>query len=120
MTVTYDCITKKSRLETEDLMKILNQTDNLADYMFMNYLEREIVRQNGQDFLINSSNKVQYLMGFLMREDYEGVCKMYNGSFDIYMSDCNHDIAFADGFNIVFLVLIHMAKKILRKAKDFN
>ena len=119
MTITYACITKRGRLGAEDLKDVVNRTDNLADYMFMNYLEREIVRQNGKEFLVESGNKVQYLMGFIMREDIEGLCKMYNGCFDAYMSACNNDIAYADGFNIVFIVLIHMAKKILRKTKDY-
>lgn len=119
-TITYECITKRGRLEAEDVSNVLNHTDDLAEYTFMNYLERELVRQNGQEFLIQASDKVQFIMGFILQHNYEGLFNMYNRCFDIYMEGCNNNILYANGFNIVFVVLIHMAKKILRKTKDFN
>lgn len=120
MTVTYTCITKKEKLNNDDLNKIASQTDNLSDYMFMNHLERELVRKNGKDFLNQVSDKIQFIMGFILKDDLNGLKAMYDECFDIYMSGCNYDIDCVNGFNIVFIVLIHMAKKIVRQIKDYR
>lgn len=112
-----ECITKKRRLDTEDVLYIVRETNNQKDYLFMNYLEQEIIKQYGKQFIMESANKIQYIIGFLLKEDIDGLEVMYNGCFDQYMSMTNESPERIDGFNIVFIVLIHMAYKIIRKYK---
>ena len=114
-----DCIAKRNKLGTEDLLLVVN-VNSQKDYMMLNYLEREIAEHHGQSFFIESTNKVQYIMGFILMKDYTGLSAMYNECFDIYMESCDNNIDFVNGFNIVFLVLIHLAMKIIRRNKLDN
>ena len=120
MTITYECITKKEKLNGEELNRIVNESNNLSEYMFMNYLERELVKKNGKAFLHRVSDKIQFIMGFILQDDLIGLKAMYDECFDIYMLGCNYNLDYANGFNIVFVVLIHMAKKIVRQVKDYR
>ena len=113
-----ECISKKRRLDNEDLNFIIEKTDNKKDYMFLNFLEQEIISQYGKNFLIESSDKIQCIIGFVLDNDYQSLYDMYNGSFDNYMGFCNNDDNCICGFNITFIVLIHMSMKILRRNKN--
>ncbi len=111
-----DCVTKRNKLGMEDLLLVVN-VDSQKDYMFLNYLEQEVSTHHGQTFFMESINKVQYIMGFILIKDYKGLYSMYNECFDIYMESCDNNIDYINGFNIVFLVFIHLAMKIIRKNK---
>jgi hypothetical protein len=112
-----DMVTGKKKLCAEDIEFVVN-IDTAKDYMFMNYLEQEIIKQHGQQFLVQSTDKVQYIMGFVLNKDFSGLFEMYNSCLKIYMDSCNNDINCLDGFNIVFLVLVHVTMKIIRKNKN--
>lgn len=112
-----DMVTGKKKLCAEDIEFVVN-IDTAKDYMFMNYLEQEIIKQHGQQFLVQSTDKVQYIMGFVLNKDFNGLFEMYSSCLKIYMDSCNNDINCLDGFNIVFLVLVHVTMKIIRKNKN--
>lgn len=120
MPVSMCCISTMRRLEKKDIEILLNDTDNIKDYMLLNSLERNLIRCHGSQFIIESSDKVQYIMGFILQNNVQGLYDMYSNCFDLYMNECGGNIASSQSFNIVFSVLIHMAKKILRKSKDSN
>ena len=111
-----DVITQKKKMGIENIEFVVN-VNTAKDYMLLNYLEQEISKQQGPHFFTNSSDKIQFIMGFILNEDFNGIYDMYSGSYDIYMNTCGNDINYVNGFNIVFLVLIHIAMKIIRKNK---
>ncbi len=111
-----DAVSGKRRLSAEDVEFVVN-INNRHDYMLLNYFEQEIIRQHGERFIIDSGDKIQYITGFILNNDMAGLFKMYEGCFSIYMNSCNNDINYVNGFNTVFLVLIHVAMKIIRKHK---
>ena len=111
-----DAVSGKRKLSAEDVEFVV-RIDNRHDYMMLNYFEQEIIRQHGEQFIVNSGDKIQYITGFILNNDMPGLFKMYEGCFSIYMSTCNNNIDFVNGFNTVFLVLIHIAMKIIRKHK---
>ena len=112
-----DSLARKKKLGAEDVELVL-KINNQKDYMLMNYFEQEVIRQHGQKFLVESVNKIQYITGFILHVDMAGLYQMYSESFDIYMDMCNNNIDCGQGFNIVFLVLIHISMKIIRKNKS--
>jgi UDP-2,3-diacylglucosamine pyrophosphatase LpxH len=107
----------KRKLQLEDIRYILYKTENQKDYITLNYFEREVVIQHGEDFITQSSGKIQYIMSFILNDRVENLYDMYEQCFNIYMMNCNHDIDKINGFNVVFTVLIHIALKIIRKNK---
>jgi hypothetical protein len=114
-----DCVAKRNKLGMEDLLLVVN-VDSQKDYMFLNYLEQEVSSHHGQSFFMESINKVQYIMGFILIKDYNGLFTMYSECFNIYMESCGNNIDYINGFNIVFLVFIHLAMKIIRRNKIDN
>ena len=111
-----DAVSRKRKLSAEDVELVVNIT-NKHDYMLLNYFEQEIVRQHGKQFIIESGDKIQYIIGFILNDDMDGLFNMYEGSFTVYMNTFNNNIDLVNGFNTVFLVLIHIAMKIIRKHK---
>jgi hypothetical protein len=111
-----DAVSRKRKLSTDDFELVIN-IQSRHDYMLLNYFEQEIIRQHGEHFVKQSGDKIQYITGFILNNDIKGLFNMYEGSFNIYMQSCNNDINFVNGFNTVFLVLIHIAMKIIRKHK---
>jgi hypothetical protein len=111
-----NAMASKRKLRAEDVEAVV-KLNNQRDYMLLNYMEQEIIRQHGQKFLVESGNKIQYIIGFILNSDMPGLFTMYNECFDIYMNSCNHNIDYVNSFNIVFLVLIHVSMKIIRKNK---
>ena len=108
----------KRKMQIEDIRYVLYKTENKKDYITLNYFEREVISQHGSNFVVESADKIQYIMHFILEDNPEGLYEMYDHCFNIYMNNCGHDINRIDGFNIVFTVLIHIALKIIRKNKD--
>ena len=111
-----EIIAKKDRLTKDELLFVLN-INTKKDYLMMNYLQQEISRQHGPNFFVDSTDKIQYIMGFILSKKLDGLYEMYSGSLDVYYNTSNNQTENMQGFNIVFLTLIHLAMKVIRKHK---
>jgi hypothetical protein len=80
-------------------------------------MEQQVAKSQGEQFLIQSSDKIQYIMGLILQDELDELYNMYSNSFDIYMQACNNDIEQVCMFNTVFIVLVHITMKIIRKNK---
>ena len=110
-------INSKSKFQMAEIDYILNNTDNQTDYLLLNYMEQKIIEIHGPEFIKNNTTKIQYIMGIILQNNIDDYEKLYSGCFDEYMKSCNNDMRAAPGFNIIFIVLTHIAIKILRKNK---
>ena len=57
-----DVLARKRRLNAEDFGLVLN-VNSQRDYMLLNYMEQQVAKSQGEQFLIQSSDKIQYIMG---------------------------------------------------------
>lgn len=111
-------INSRDKFTREQLEYLLHKTDNQADYLLLNYLEQRVIEIHGKDFVKNSTNKIQYIMGIALQNDIEEYDKFYSGCFEMYMQACGRNIKAIPGFNLIFITLTHIAIKILRKNKE--
>ena len=108
-------INSKTKLNNEQIDYLLNKTNNQADYLLLNYMEQRIIEVHGKDFVKNNTPKIQYIMGIILQGDINDYNKFYSGCFEQYMQSCGRNLKAVPGFNIIFIVLTHIAIKILRK-----
>lgn len=111
-------VNSKDKLTAEQLEYILNKTDNQPDYLLLNYMEQRIIEVHGQNFIKSNSSKIQYIMGLIIQGNINDFYEFYSGCFEQYMEACGRNIKAIPGFNIIFIVLIHIAIKLLRKNKQ--
>ena len=110
-------LNEKSKFSIEEIDYLINNTNNQIDYMTLNYIEQQMVKKQGKEFIQQSSNKIQFIMSILLREDIDELFEFYSFCFDEYMKNCKNNKKAIPGFNITFITLIHMSYKILRKLK---
>jgi hypothetical protein len=111
-----EIIAKKDRLTKDELLFVMN-INTKKDYLMMNYLQQEISHQHGPDFFVRSCDKIQYIMGFILSKKFDDLYDMYSGSLEVYFKTNNNQNENMQGFNIVFVTLIHLAMKVIRKHK---
>ena len=111
-------LSKQEKLNINDFEVFLNCDYDQVSFMILNHLEKEIIRVHGKEFISNSSDKIQYIIGFLIQKDLGGMYEMYSESFDLYINSLNQDAGQKQTFNVVFFVLVHMAIKILAENLD--
>ena len=110
-----DILNKDDEFDKEELLYIVNNTNNKADYVLLNHIEKKLIEIQGKDFLQKSHNKIQYIMGLILECDLDRLYEFYDGSFYEYMKICNHDYNQIGSFNLTFAILIHVAIKIIRR-----
>ena len=112
-----DVLARKRKLSVEDIALVVNMKSQ-RDYLLLNYMEQEIIRQHGEQFLTRSGDKISYMLGYILNNDINGLFEMYDGCLTIYMDSCNNDINLINSFNITFLVLVNLTMKVIRKNKN--
>lgn len=109
-----DIILKKTYISKEEMLYLVNKTNNKKDYIFLNYLEKRLIDIKGKDFIQKSHHRIQYIMGLLLENDIDGLYNMYSESLKEYIK-ISKNFDSTDSFNITFSTLIHISIKILRK-----
>lgn len=110
-----DILGKDDAFDKDELLYLVNNTNNKEDYVLLNHIEKRLIEIQGKDFLQKSHNKIQYIMGLILEGDLDGLYEFYNGSFSEYMKICNNNYSEIGSFNLTFAILIHVAIKIIRR-----
>lgn len=108
-------LSKTEKLKKDDFGVFLRCDYDQVSFLILNHFEAEVVRVHGGEFVVNSSDKIQYIICFLVKGDIDGLYDMYSQSYDIYMEGIDANAGQVQTFNTVFMVLVHMATKILAK-----
>lgn len=111
-------LNSKTRLSRPQIEYIVKKTGNQADYIFLNYLEQKIIEIHGKTFVKDNTKKIQYIISLILDDDMDEFYKFYTGCLEQYMETCKRDIKAVPGFNILFIVFVHIALKIIRQTKN--
>ena len=109
-------IMKKKRISKEDIDYIMHKSTNKIDFLTMNYIEKSILNKNGEDFVNRSQNKIAVLVNILLDDDLDLLYSFYENSFSEYMEKVGNSFEGITSFNLVFITLIHISLKIIRKS----
>jgi len=108
-------LNKDDEFNKEELLYLVNNTNNKSDYVLLNHIEKRLVEMQGKEFLQKSHNKIQYIMGLILESDLDGLYEFYHGSFSEYMKICDNNYSQIGSFNLTFAILMHVAIKIIRR-----
>lgn len=109
-------IMKKNKLKREDINYIVHKSTNKLDFLTLNYIEKSILDQNGQEFINKSKNKIEVLVSLLLEDSVEDIYGFYLATFNEYMKKTNNSYEGITSFNLVFISLLHISLKIIRKS----
>lgn len=112
--VLIKILQKNKRLELQNVSYLIYKAHlNRNDYLTLNYIEKKIIMNLGEDFLAASENKIALIMDLLLEDDLNSLYSFYKESFDFYMANkLNADTV--DQFNLIFITFIHLALKIIK------
>lgn len=112
--VLIKILQKNKRLELQNVSYLIYKAHlNRNDYSTLNYIEKKIMINFGDDFLIASENKIALIMEMLLDDDLNTLYEFYKDSFDFYMKHKTHSDT-ADQFNLLFITFIHLALKTIK------
>lgn len=109
-------IMKKKKLSKEDINYIMHKTTNKLDFLTLNYIEKAIIDQNGPDFINRSKNKIEVLVSLLLNDSADDIFDFYIATFNEYMKKTHNSYEGITSFNLVFISLLHISLKIIRKS----
>lgn len=110
-------IMKKRKISKADIDYIIHSSTNKLDILTMNYIEKSIINRSGKDFITKSQNKIAVIVNILLDDDLELLYDFYIKSFEEYMKKTDNSFEGITSFNLVFITLIHISLKIIRKSK---
>lgn len=110
-------IMKKRKLSKADIDYIAYRSTNKLDILTMNYIEKSIINKSGQNFVIKSQNKIEVIVSLLLEDNLDTLYDFYANSYLEYMNKTNNSFEGITSFNLVFITLIHISLKIIRKSK---
>ena len=103
------------KLTDEQISFLVSGADNKTDYMTLNKIEQRIYEIHGKDLYTNSESKIQYIANLILNKDIAGMSVFYSGCLEQYIAmNQQNDIG---QFNIMFITLVHITLKILRKTQ---
>ena len=113
-------IMKKRKLAKSDIDYVATKSTNKIDILTMNYIEKSIINKSGQEFVSKSQNKIEVIVNLLLDEKIDTLYEFYLRSFDEYMLMTGNSFEGITSFNLVFITLIHISLKIIRKSAFSN
>ena len=111
---------KKRKLAKSDIDYVATKSTNKIDILTMNYIEKSIINKSGQEFVSKSQNKIEVIVNLLLDEKIDTLYEFYLRSFDEYMLMTGNSFEGITSFNLVFITLIHISLKIIRKSAFSN
>lgn len=109
-------INKKKKMNKEDLDYIVHRSTNKIDILTMNYIEKSIINRSGPSFVEKSQNKIEVITNLLLDDKIDTLYEFYLRSFEGYMEMTGNSFEGITSFNLVFITLIHISLKIIRKS----
>ena len=109
-------INKKKKMNKEDLDYIVHKSTNRIDILTMNYIEKSIINRSGPSFVEKSQNKIEVITNLLLDDKIDTLYEFYLRSFEGYMEMTGNSFEGITSFNLVFITLIHISLKIIRKS----
>ncbi len=113
-------IMRKKQLKLEDIDYIVHKTTNKLDFLTLNYIEKTIIDNNGTDFIQRSKNKIEVLVSLLCKDSVSDIYGFYVATFNEYMKKTNNSFEGITSFNLLFIALLHISLKIIRKSAGGN
>lgn len=110
-------IMKKRKFTKADIDYIIHDSTNKLDILTMNYIEKAIINKSGKTFIVKSQNKIEVIVNILLDDNLDLLYDFYINSFEEYMKNTNNSFEGITSFNLVFVTLIHISLKIIRKSK---
>lgn len=109
-------IMKKRKLSYDDIDYLVYKTTNKIDFLTLNYIERSLIEKNGKSFIDKSKNKIEILVSLLLEDKIKRIYDFYDATFTEYMKATNNSFEGITSFNLVFIALLHVSLKIIRKS----
>lgn len=109
-------IMRKKKLKLEDIDYVIHKSTNKLDFLTLNYIEKTIIDKNGTEFIERSKNKIEILVSLLCRDSVSDIYSFYVATFNEYMAKTNNSFEGITSFNLLFIALLHISLKIIRKS----
>lgn len=109
-------IMKKRKMAKTDIDYVIHRSTNKVDILTLNYIEKSIVNRSGEDFILRSQNKIEVIVNLLLEDKLDVLYEFYLHSFDEYMQKTGNSFEGITSFNLVFMTLLHISLKIIRKS----
>ncbi len=109
-------IMKKKKLTFEDIEYIVHKSTNKLDFLTLNYIEKSIIDKNGTSFIERSKNKIEILVSLLCKDSVSDIYGFYSATFNEYMNKTHNSFEGITSFNLLFIALLHISLKIIRKS----
>ena len=108
------------KLTCEQVVSVVKSHPDLGSYLLLNKLEYMLLAEHGYEIVTNHSDNIRVITGYILIDNMKELFAMYETMFDQYIDQTKNDSDRIDGFNILFVVWIHISLKILRNLKNFE